>query len=242
MQIGVIGLNANGQLVIDSLLSKTDESIYVYDAEGRTCPKNVTVCETAVQLCEKCDLIITALHTPAELANLFEQLSSSIRKGQVWIDLTEISPALAHKIASGMAARQANYLDCGIFGRNGLAQPFIMFVGGANNVFAAVQPFLLCFAQECYYMGPSGRGQAMRIFCRSMSGRILDCLEDTSELAQAFGIERSYFFSTLGRFHQIADPLGELGGGRPGFFRKELENDVQMAKQMQDLALHKPDA
>ena len=158
-----------------------------------------------------------ALAAPAELTALCNAVSSFLHTGQIIIDLTDTSPALAHSIANRMRRFDVSYLDCGIFGRNGLTEPFSMFVGGNGESFSAVQ---------------SGRGQAMRIICRALASKLMCSIKDMEALAASFGVGRSAFIDLLGSFEEIAVPLAELEGKIPPFDYKELLRDAFLADEM----------
>ena len=183
-------------------------------------------------ICLRKERIVIALAAPAELTALCNAVSSFLHTGQIIIDLTDTSPALAHSIANRMRRFDVSYLDCGIFGRNGLTEPFSMFVGGNGESFSAVQSLIRCFAPECRYVGPSGRGQAMRIICRALASKLMCSIKDMEALAASFGVGRSAFIDLLGSFEEIAVPLAELEGKIPPFDYKELLRDAFLADEM----------
>ena len=231
MKIGVVGLDAAGCIIAGHLLAKTAHDICTYDPDGRRCG-TIVRCYTAAELFDQCERIVIALAAPAELTALCNAVSSFLHTGQIIIDLTDTSPSLAHSIANRMRRFDVSYLDCGIFGLNGLTEPFSMFVGGNGESFSAVQSLIRCFAPECRYVGPSGRGQAMRIICRALASKLMCSIKDMEALAASFGVGRSAFIDLLGSFEEIAVPLAELEGKIPPFDYKELLRDAFLADEM----------
>ncbi|MEM1485929.1 NAD(P)-binding domain-containing protein [Oscillospiraceae bacterium PP1C4] len=236
MNVGVIGLSASGQVVVDSLLRKTAHNLLVYDPDGRGSNRTVTVCETAAELCDKCGIIVIALASAADLTALCNGIAPFISDNQIFIDLTDTSPALAHTVANGMRRHGAQYIDCGIFGANGLTDPFILFAGGNGEAFAAVQPIIRCFAPDLRYMGPAGRGKAVRLLCRALAAQIQESIGETAALAASMGIDERYFLESLSAFAEIAQPLAALGGGEPAFSIQELMRDVAVVEEMSSRA------
>ncbi|MEY8438606.1 NAD(P)-binding domain-containing protein [Anaerotruncus colihominis] len=231
MKIGVVGLDAAGCIIAGHLLAKTAHDICTYDPDGRRCG-TIVWCSAAAELFDQCERIVIALTTPAELTALCNAVSSFLHTGQIIIDLTDTSPALAHSIANGMRRFGVSYLDCGVFGSSGLTEPFSVFVGGNGESFSAVQSLIRCFAPGCRYVGPSGRGQAMRIICRALASKLMCSIKDMEALAASFGISRPAFINLLGSFEEIAAPLAELEGKIPPFDRKELLRDAALADEM----------
>ncbi len=232
MDIGVIGLGPDGRAVVDSLLRKTAGNVFVYDPDGRSCGRTVTECGTAAQLCERCEIVVTALGSAYDLTCLCNGIAGFVTPGQIFIDLTDTSPALAHAVANGMRRRGASYIDCGIFGREGLNGPFILFAGGNSESFARAQPVIRCFASDFHYMGPSGRGKAVRLLCRALDAQLQDCVVRTAALAGSMGIAEDYFLESLAAYEDIARPLAALGGQEPAFSVQELARDLEVAGEM----------
>lgn len=155
MEIGVIGWAVTAARSSDSCLEKTARNLSVYDPDGRSVRRAVNVCATAAELCDRCDRIVVALDASADLTRLCNSIAPFVRPGQIFIDLTDTSPALAHAAANGMRRLGAAYIDCGVFGREGLDGPFILFAGGDSEAFAAALPLIRCFAPDCHYAGPA---------------------------------------------------------------------------------------
>ncbi len=231
MNIGVIGLGELGQQAAVQLLNKTAQNLYVYDPDARSCPLVVQRCETAVALLERCDIVILALETAADLTALCNGVAPFLRRRHLLIDLTDISPALAHTIANGMRRYHVRYLECGIFGRNGLTDPFLLFVGGSSTAYAEALPLLRCIAHDCRYMGPAGRGKAARLLCRWLAYKLEQTVEETATLAKRFALGES-FPEALADFVKIANPLAELEGKNAAFSMRELEQDAELMERM----------
>ena len=232
MEIGVIGLGGSGRAVVGQLLEKTARNLSVYDPDGRGVRRAVNVCATAAELCDRCDRSVVALEASADLTRLCNSIAPFVRPGQIFIDLTDTSPALAHAAANGMRRLGAAYIDCGVFGREGLGGPFLLFAGGDSEAFAAALPLIRCFAPDCHYAGPPGRGRAMRVICRALAAQLMRDVDEAAALAASFGVGREAFTSALASFERIADPLAELGGGLPGFSAGELAGDAALASEM----------
>ena len=157
MEIGVIGLGGNGRAVVGQLLEKTARNLSVYDPDGRSVRRAVNVCATAAELCDRCDRIVVALDASADLTRLCNSIAPFVRPGQIFIDLTDTSPALAHAAANGMRRLGAAYIDCGVFGREGLDGPFILFAGGDSERRRLSSPALVRYASLRYAARPASK-------------------------------------------------------------------------------------
>lgn len=228
VDIGLIGLSAVGRGAAAQLLSKTAHNLLTYDPDGRDC-EGVDLCETAAEVFSKCDTIVLALDRESDLVTLCNGIAAFLRPGQILIDFTDISPALAHATANAARRQEAFYLDCGMFGAGpGLRPPLLLFVGGSSEAYAKVQSLLRCIASSCRYMGPSGRGQAGRVLSRALAAETQRQTTQMLALAQTLGMPEGCFMG----FDEIAHPLAALHGETAAFSLDELESDRILAREI----------
>ena len=232
MELGLIGLGETGQTVAAQLLAKTHHNLLVYDPDGRVFPETHRVL-TAAELFSRCETIFLTLESENDLLHLLNAAIPFRQQGQMLIDLTRISPALAHKNANALRRRQVQYLDCGIFtAQADLSTPFLFFVGGSSEAFQRVQSLLRCVAPDCRYMGPSGRGQAARVICGAMTAELEETARRCLSLASGLGMSPECFTG----FAAIADPLAFLQNRSAPFSPASLEQDKLLAREMEQRA------
>ena len=194
MEIGVIGLGGNGRAVVGQLLEKTARNLSVYDPDGRSVRRAVNVCATAAELCDRCDRIVVALDASADLTRLCNSIAPFVRPGQIFIDLTDTSPALAHAAANGMRRLGAAYIDCGVFGREGLDGPFILFAGGDSEAFAAaLQRLIARFSLSAHLT----KRRAMALVYLKGQSEITDMLSIFGAQSARFAMEDAYIRKEL---------------------------------------------
>lgn len=233
MRLGVIGLGETGRELAARLLQCTCHDLYVYDPEGRRPSLTARFCETAAEVCDACGILFLALESADVQVALLNGVCEFLRAGSMVADLTPVSPAQAHKNANACRRAGIGYLDCGIFSPGGrLSEPFLCFVGGSGDVFAHLCPLLRCFAPDCRHMGPSGRGQALRMVCLSLAAGLERELEQAAALAGKLGVRRDYFFQSMAAFEAVARPLAALEGGEPAFSAAELEQGQRVAGEI----------
>lgn len=233
MKIGVIGLGETGMEIVSRLLRRTCHDLYVYDPDGRPCRKTVRLCNTAAQVCDACGVVFLALDTQSDQLALLNGVSGFLRPGSMVADFTPVSPAQAHKNANIFRRAEIGYLDCGVFSPGGqIAEPFICFVGGGGETFSRLNPLLRCVAPDCRHMGPSGRGQAVRMLCLSLAAGIERELENAAGLAGSLGIRRDYFMDSIRLFESVAQPLAALTGDAPAFSAGELEEGDRISGEI----------
>lgn len=237
MNIGIIGLGETGSEILLRLLRRTCHDIWAYDPDGRACDiENDTVhtCTTAACICDACRILFVALESTAEQRALINGVFPFLREGTAIVDLTDCSPVQAHKNANALRRLGVGYLDCGIVSRNGcLSDPFLFLIGGDGALFSSLYTLLRCVAPDCRYMGPSGRGRAVRLICLALCARLQQQVEEAALLADSFGIRREAFFDALDPLPQIADPLAALHCRWPLLDSTELAKAEQLVAEME---------
>lgn len=233
MEIGIIGLDQNNDYIVEHLLQKTANNIIAYDPDRRLSAYTAEICKTVAEVFERAQVIFLSLKSPIDLSILIESSSSFIQKEQIFIDLTDTSPAMAQHVAAEIRSLGAHYIDCAVFGPDGFHGEFLFFAGGNSEAFQAVWPLIHCFAPDCRYLGLPGRGRVGKVLCGAMAARLSDVLDETAQIANALHINGQEFLESLGKFEEIVNPLARLKGEAPPLDRERLQGDVAMIEQMQ---------
>lgn len=241
MNVGIIGLGQAGARIVQELLHKTAHDLFVYDPDGRRTDANTTACSSAAQVLDCCETVVLSFSRPGDLTTFCNTCAGFVRKGQLLIDVTDTSPALAHAVEKGMYRLGAHYVDCGLFGAPDLSGPFLLYAGGRLPSFVMAQPLLRCIAQEVFFMGAPGKGRAARMVCGALAADVHKSITSAQTLSSALGLEAYGFADTLAHFSKIARPFAELEGAPPVLPAEQLARDKKLAAHLRHrLDMHEP--
>lgn len=136
----------------------------------------VTVVSTAAQAAAQADVILTMLPSGTHVMAAYNDsvdgspgLLSAAREGSILLDCSTISVAEARAVAD--AAHEAGHraadapVSGGVVGAQ--AGTLAFMVGGSDEVFADVQPFLEVMGGRIVHCGDNGLGQAAKV-CNNM--------------------------------------------------------------------------
>ncbi|HKV43636.1 MAG TPA: NAD(P)-dependent oxidoreductase [bacterium] len=169
--LGFVGLGAMGSGMVARLL-KARRAVVGYN---RTRVKAQPLIDAGMQwrdtpraVAEAADVIFTMVADTRALAAVTEGsdgILAGLRPGQVYIDMSTISPAASRDLAARVAERGARMLDAPVSGSTvTLREGKLSFmVGGDKATCAAVTPILLDIGPKVTYVGGNGQGALMKV-------------------------------------------------------------------------------
>src|SRR5688572_21679681 len=153
MQTGFIGLGKMGRPMTQRLL-QAGHTVHVFNrsrgAVDALAAEGATPAESAAQVAERAEVIMTALPTPESVESVFAELNGAARSGQIYIDHSTVSPSTNRACAEQLSAKGAAFLDAPVSGGPGGAQggTLTVMVGGDQAVFDRALPVLQAFGKN----------------------------------------------------------------------------------------------
>lgn len=166
-KIGFIGTGVMGSSVIKHLLQANyDVTIYTR-TKGKAIEsinEGAKWVNTPSEVSAIADVVFTMVGYPQDVEEIyfgFEGIFKSGKEGQIVVDMTTSSPALAIRIAKEARKRKMSAIDAPVSGgdigaRNGTLS---IMCGGESTVFEHILPILSVFGKEIVYQGGAGSGQ-----------------------------------------------------------------------------------
>ena len=92
-------------------------------------------------------------------------LLAGLQPGQVYVDMSTVSPQASRRVAERVRRRGAHMLDAPVSGSIPQAESgtLAIMVGGDRQAFAAVQPLLRELGQTVTHIGPNGQGLLLKL-------------------------------------------------------------------------------
>jgi 3-hydroxyisobutyrate dehydrogenase/2-hydroxy-3-oxopropionate reductase len=127
--------------------------------------KGATVRASPAELAAGSEFILTALPTEDSVRQVYAEMSSVARAGQVYVDHSTVSPALNRHCAEVLARRGSSFLDAPVSGGPAGAEAgtLTVMVGGDAVTFNRALPVLEAFGGKIRLCGPVGSGQAIKL-------------------------------------------------------------------------------
>ena len=169
--IGLIGLGAMGSRIAGRLL---DAGHPVYGT-NRTAAKAELLLErgliwmsTPREVAASVDVVLSMVTDDAALEAISagpQGLLAGLQPGQVYVDMSTVSPQASRRLAERVRARGAQMLDAPVSGSIPQAESgtLTIMVGGDRQAFAAVEPLLRELGQTVTHIGPNGHGLILKL-------------------------------------------------------------------------------
>jgi len=251
LKVGFIGLGAMGRPMATNIL-KAGYSLTVYDvgaalvaemknkgAKTATGPNEVAACS---------DIVLFSLPNGAiveEVVSGKDGLLSGSHHGQIFIDLSSVTPTHTKKMAELAAAKGVDYLDAPVSGGvSGAASGTLtIMVGGKKEVIARCQEILQVIGKKISHVGSVGSGDAVKLVNNLLLGVNMVAVAEAMTLGVKAGLDPEVLFeiinSSSGRSYALEAKLPNFilkGNFEPGFTvnlqYKDLEMAVQTAKEL----------
>jgi len=237
VRVGWIGLGAMGAPLAAHAAAAGFELV-VWSRSGRERVPGATVVAGPGAVAAAADVVVTMLGGPADVEAVWAELLAGARPGQVFVDLTTSSAALAERLAAEAAGLGAAALDAPVTGgRKGAeAGTLSLMVGGDAAALATARPVLASFAGAIRHLGGPGRGQLAKAVNQLAVAGIMQGLAEALALARAAGLPQEAMLETLAggtarSFLLEAYGAKMLAGDRaPGFALATFVKDLKLAE------------
>ena len=146
MKLGFIGIGTMGLPMSLNLSKKSGCAVTVYDrspaAIAQAPDGALHVAGCAGDVADQCDVIFTMLPRSEHVQSVYTELLPHIRPGQIFVDMSTISPSVSRAVAGTVRSRGADFADAPVVKSRPAAVDGTLgiYVGGREETFRAVLP------------------------------------------------------------------------------------------------------
>lgn len=255
VQLGFIGLGVMGKSMAKHLL-QAGHPVIVYTRTADKAQELLALgaewAETPQAVAQQADIVFTIVGYPKDVEEVYlgeQGLFAGSRAGQIFVDMTTSTPALAQRLFAEGAARDVHILDAPVSGGDLGAREgrLTTMVGGEPEIFERVRPYLDCFSAKVRLQGGAGAGQHTKMANQIMIAGTMVGMTELLVYAQAAGLDLPSVIDTVG--------AGSAGNWSlmnyaprilqedysPGFFAKHFLKDLEIAlSEAERMALNLP--
>ena len=148
------------------------------------------------------DIIITMLPNSAVVEDVAlgsEGVINAVREGQIFIDMSTISPHTAMKISEAMTEKGVQCLDAPVSGGKFGAKDATLsiMVGGSEDLYNEMLPMLEVMGKTITHCGEAGAGQIVKVCNQIMVGCIEAGMGEALVLGAKAGIDPEVIIKVL---------------------------------------------
>jgi 3-hydroxyisobutyrate dehydrogenase len=197
MKVGFIGLGNVGGKLAGSLLRNN------FDLTVRDLDKNLTqsfkdlgakVANSAKELAEQVDLIITCLPSPkicAEVMEAEDGVISGLTENKIWLEMSTTDEAEIKRISKKIIAKKAIPLDGPVSGgcHRAATGNIAIFVGGERKAFEKILPALTVMGRKILYTGELGSATVLKVITNYLASVHLVALGEAWTVAKKSNLD-----------------------------------------------------
>ncbi len=236
MKVAFIGLGIMGMPMANNVSKKYDLIGYDVIKKDTSFP----FASSYKECVDFADVIISMVPKNEHMLSLYKEIKPFLRKGQIWIDMSTISPNTNQQVAKDLEGTGVELLDCPVV----KSQPAAVkgelgiYVGGNRDTYEKVKEILSCMGKNIIYMGSHGAGLQMKILHNALVGEIQNGVNEILGLAKALGLNQEEVVTAFGYggascFYLDTKANNIINNTYPTAFSVEnMNKDVHFAKEM----------
>lgn len=238
MRIAFIGLGIMGLPMATNVSKKFD--LIGYDIVKKETPFKFA---SSYEECASfADVIISMVPKNEHFKSLVNEMLPFVKKGQIWIDMSTISPATTVEMKELLASKGVRLADAPVV----KSQPAAVkgelgiYFGGDKDLLEIVKPILSCMGKNIIYMGSNGKGLEMKIIHNALVGQIQNGVNEILGLANKIGLDLNDVVTALSYggaqcFYLDTKANNIINHNYPTAFSIEnMNKDVHFAKEIAD--------
>ncbi len=197
MKVGFIGLgNVGGKLAGSLLRNKFDLTVRDLD-ENLTKPfveQGAKFANTAKELAEKVDLIITCLPSPEICSEVMEGsdgILNGLSENKIWLEMSTTDEAEIKRLGQKVIEKKAIPLDGPVSGgcHRAATGNIAIFVGGEREAFNKILPALTVMGRKILHTGELGSASVLKVITNYLASVHLVALGEAWTVAKKSNLD-----------------------------------------------------
>ena len=197
MKIGFIGLgNVGGKLAGSLLRNKFNLTVRDLDQNltKSFIDKGSKVANSAKELTEQVDLVITCLPSPQICAEVMEGedgVLNGLSENKIWLEMSTTDEAEIKRIGKKVIAKKAIPLDGPVSGgcHRAATGNIAIFVGGERNAFEKILPALTAMGNKILHTGELGSASILKVVTNYLASVHLVALGEAWTVAKKSNLD-----------------------------------------------------
>ena len=212
VKLGFIGLGNMGKRIAQRLLDHGYQ-LFVYDRDiaktDALAEQGSVVAKNILELAGSADVILSCLTNDEAVRTVYtgpEGVFAGARSGTVVLEMSTISPEGSRELQRHAARFGVEVLDVAISGSTPAAEQGVLtlLIGGDEELFRAATPIFRAVAKQCFLLGGSGSGTAMKLVINTLLGIGMQAIAEAVVLGEKVGLDRKRLLEVLSKTAVIA--------------------------------------
>ncbi len=205
MKVGFIGLGNVGAKLAGSLL-RNGYQLTVRDLNRDLAQpfldQGADWADSARELADKVDIIITCLPSPAICAQVMEGAEGvleALRPGKIWLEMSTTDEAEVRRLADKVEATGASAMDSPVSGgcHRAATGNISILAGGDRDTFERVLPVLTTLGRRVLHTGPIGSASVLKVVTNYLATANLCSLAEALTVSKKAGMDMATAYEAI---------------------------------------------
>ena len=204
-KIGFMGLGIMGASMAARIL-KADYPLMVYNrtaAKGEPLAQlGAGIASSPRALAKKAEIIIAMVTGPEALYELLwgeEGAAAAFRPGQVFINMSSVSPSFTRELGKQLAPTGISFIDAPVAGTKKPAEEgtLVILAAGKEEKVKELEPLFLTMGKKVIFCGRAGQGSMMKMFVNLLLGLMMAGFTEVLNFGRLGGLELEAMLETV---------------------------------------------
>lgn len=241
-KVGFVGLGTMGSRMARNLAKKGFQVTVWNRTRARADAlrqSGMEVASSPAEVAARVDAFCTNVADPSALREVTfgpNGLFSACKSGQLFVDFSTISPALARELESVASGRGIDFVEAPVTGsRDGAEKGTLLIMAGASPAaLERVQPIFKAVGEKVVHCGPVGAGSQVKLGGNAIISMMLEGLCEAMLLTQAAGVNPRKLLEVV-QASGFRSPYYDFKG--PAILRRDFDPHFSIDLMFKDLRL-----
>ena len=202
MKIGFIGLGNVGGKLAGSLI-RNGMDTYVFDLNADFVAEKVaqgaTDGESAANLMQICDAVITCLPTPAASDAVVQEMLPHVAAGKIWMEMSTTDAMEVKRLSVLVIAAGGEAVDCPVSGGCHRADTgnIAIYAGCTRETFDKVLPILTHMGRRVLHVGEIGNSSTLKVMTNYLATMNLLSVCEALTVMKAAGMDMAMTYEAI---------------------------------------------
>src|SRR5262245_17322113 len=162
--------------------------------------RGATVADTAAELAEQVDVVLTSLPNDEAFESVAEELVAAMEPDGVLVDLSTVSPGASARVAGLADEASVAYLRAPVSGNPTVVRAgnLSIIVSGPRETLDKVEPILEAIGPTVQYVGDGEQARIVKLALNLMIAGLAQLISEALVLGEASDVSREDLLETMG--------------------------------------------
>ena len=204
--LGFIGLGVMGEPMCANLIRKSKLPVYGTDTRAeprdRLAAEGLKPCNSIAEVAANADIIFLSLPSIAEVTEVCLGAGGIAAAGgrvHTIVDMSTSAVKQTRELAAQLREKGLSFIDAPVARMRQAAKDgtLSIMVGGSDDEFKLVQPFLSCMGSDITHCGGTGSGQVVKILNNMVVFMTVHALAEALAIGRRAGVDGALLFDVM---------------------------------------------